>query len=78
MIANQSNIRLVGSKFKRNHADIGGAIYSTLGSRISVINSTYTENNVCFLQYQNKFPVCFGGAFFCENKIVKLRSSTVN
>ena len=68
MIANQSNISIFGSKFDKNQAGVGGAIYSTLGSQISITNSTFTENNVCLLQWQNKYSVCFGGVLFCENK----------
>ena len=68
MIANQSNVSIVGSKFGKNHAGVGGAIYSTLGSQISITNSTFTENNVCLMQYLNEYPVCFGGVLFCENK----------
>ena len=68
MIANQSNISIVGSKFNRNQAGVGGAIYSTLGSQVSITNSTVTENNVCLLQRQKKYSVCFGGVLFCENK----------
>ena len=68
MIANQSNVSIVGSKFDRNQAGVGGAIYSTLGSQVNITNSTFTENNVCLLQRQNKYFVCFGGVLFCENK----------
>ena len=66
LIVNQSNVSVVGSKFEKNHAEIGGAIFSTLTSRVSVINSTFTENNVCLLKNQNEY-LCFGGVFFCEN-----------
>ena len=68
LIANQSNVSIVGSRFDKNHAGVGGAIYSTLGSHVSVTNSTFTENNVCLLQYLNEYPVCFGGVLYCENK----------
>ena len=54
MIANQSNISIIGSKFNKNQAGVGGAIYSTLGSQVSITNSTVTENNVCLLQRQKK------------------------
>ena len=68
LIANQSNVYIVESEFEKNHAGVGGAIYSTLGSQIIVINSTFTENSVCLLLYQNEYPVCFGGVLFCENQ----------
>ena len=68
MIANQSNVAILGSRFEKNHAGVGGAIYSTVGSQIHIQNSTFTENNVCLLQYQNEYLVCFGGVLFCENK----------
>ena len=68
MIANQSNISIVGSKFDKNQAGVGGAIYSTLGSQVNITNSTVTENSVCLLQRQNKYSVCFGGVLFCENE----------
>ena len=68
MIANQSNTSIVGSKFNKNYAGIGGAIYSTLGSRISITNSTFIENNACLSQWQNKYSICFGGVLSCENK----------
>ena len=68
LIANQSSVSLVGSKFEKNHAGIGGAVFSTLGSQVSVINSTFTENRVCFVLYEHEYPICFGGVFYCEDK----------
>ena len=64
MITNQSNVSINGSKFEQNHAGMGGVVFSARGSQISVINSTFTENSVCYLWYQYKYSVCFGGAFF--------------
>ena len=70
LIANQSNVSLVGSKFVGNQAEIGRAIFSTLGSRVVVENCTFDENYVCLFPYKDidHYALCFGGVLFCENE----------
>ena len=72
MIANHSNIAIICSTFKENSAEIGGAIFATLGSNITVFNSSFTKNsashevNGCGSTFSN----CqFGGALHSESGI---------
>lgn len=63
MIINQSNVTLTHSRLENNHANIGGAIFGTAHSTITVINSIFTENYVCLVQNE----ASFGGALYFEN-----------
>ena len=59
IIVTQSNVTITGSMFERNHADVGGAIFSNHGSNIKVINSTFVDNHVSLL----------GGVLYLENDL---------
>lgn len=63
MIVNQSNVTLTHSRLENNHANIGGAIFGTVRSTITVINSSFTENYACLVQNET----CFDGALYFEN-----------
>ena len=65
IIANHSNMTIQLCYFEGNVAHIGGAIYSTVGSSISIFNCTFIKNFA--LQRFNFKLATFGGAIHCEN-----------
>ena len=65
IIANQSNVTLVTCYFEGNIAHIGGALYSTMGSIITVVNCIFVRN-FAFQRFDFYLPA-FGGAIHCEN-----------
>ena len=45
----QSNLVIIGSNFKGNSANLGGAMYATTECDIIILNSTFTNNQaVCY------------------------------
>ena len=65
LIANYSNLTLVACYFEGNVAHIGGAIYSTMGSNITIANCMFVRN-FAIQHFNLNFP-SFGGAVHCEN-----------
>ena len=61
VIANQSNITIMESRFEGNNAEIGGAIFATLGTIVKIKNSTFKKNTVTCL------TVCVGGILYFES-----------
>ena len=61
VIANQSNVTIVESSFEGNSAEIGGAIFATLGTIVKIKNSTFRRNAVTCL------TVCLGGILYFES-----------
>ena len=62
IIANQSNMTITETKFEGNTAEIGGAIFATLGSNVTIIKSTFNENKATCLTNTN----CVGGVLYSE------------
>ena len=62
IIANQSNITIIKSRFMRNQADIGGAIFSTQSSNITIINSSFVGNSA--VNYSK--GLYFGGVLYAD------------
>ena len=60
LIATKSSVKVVNSSFVKNHAALGGAIFSQSGSNITMINNTLSENCACL---EISGP-CFGGALY--------------
>ena len=52
-----------------NNAEIGGAIFATLGSNIVMINSIFIENTVTYRSSQYMF--CCGAVLYSENDVFK-------
>ena len=63
MIVNQSNLSITGCRFERNHAILGGAIFGTGNTSISITNSNFTDNYACV----DRDGICCGGAIYIEN-----------
>ena len=68
IIATQSNVTVINSKFVGNNAEIGGAIFATLDSSIVVINSTFVGNTVT---NRSKDMFCYGGVLYSESGFFK-------
>ena len=67
IIANQSNLTIMESMFEGNSAEVGGAMFATLGTNITIINSTFVANYLsCRPDLQ-----CFGGALHSENEFLQ-------
>ena len=62
MVVTQSDITIVGSTFKDNSAEVGGAIFFKL-SRIRIENSTFVEN---YVTNQRNDSSCRGGALYFQ------------
>ena len=62
VIVAQSNITIIGSWFKSNSAEVGGAIFCELESSVNIINSTFLWNHATSLK---SYP-CYGGALFSQ------------
>ena len=62
LIVEQSNITIIGSWFKRNAAEVGGALFCGLESSIEIINSIFIWNRADNL----KSSQCYGGALFSQ------------
>ena len=71
VIATHSNVTIVKSIFIGNSAEVGGAIFATLGSNIVLINSTFLENSAtnCFHSFS-----CYGGILYSENGFTETNS----
>ena len=63
IIANQSNITIIKSRFMRNKAEIGGAIFATRGSHITIINSSFVGNSAV----NCSTGLCYGGVLYAED-----------
>ena len=63
-MANRSTITIFDSRFKGNHADIGGVIYANSGT-IMIKDSKFIVNSGC----KNTSKFCFGGVTYNENDI---------
>ena len=74
LIVNSSNVTLVACVFQGNMAQVGGAIYSTMGSNISMLNCIFVKNFAA-QHFDYNLPA-FGGALHCENDIIMVE--TVN
>lgn len=61
VIANQSNFTIMESRFEGNNAEIGGAIFATLGTIVKIKNSTFKKNAVTCL------TTCIGGILYFES-----------
>ena len=64
IIATQSNVTVINSKFAENNAEIGGAIFATLGSNIVMINSIFVGNTAT---NRSKDMYCYGGVLYSES-----------
>ena len=69
LISNQSDIVIINSLFERNYAEVGGAIFSTMASNITIINSVLESNNVDKYGNCSHFKGC-GGVIFINNSIL--------
>ena len=75
IIANQSNVTLMVCYFEGNMAHIGGAIYSTMGSSITMANCLFIRN---FAIQRFDFNLsAFGGAIHCENSRSKSSKQSI-
>ena len=74
VISNQSDFIIVNSWFYGNHAEMGGAIFSTRGSNVMVINTVFVNNSVEILD-SSVLSHAYGGALFSENGNTMTRSS---
>ena len=73
IVVTNSNLEIDTSDFINNSAEIGGALYTELGSSITVANSTFIGNRVtgCFDDR------CNGGALFIDKGCsITIRNST--
>ena len=61
IIANQSNISIIRSEFEGNCAAVGGAIFATMGSNVTIINSTFVNNSV-----NSSTSITRGGVLYSE------------
>ena len=66
MISNESNVIIVNSLFEGNCAEVGGAIFLTMGSNVTIINSVLTNNSVDKF-HTSILSFAYGGALFCES-----------
>ena len=66
-----SSLLILGSTFRANQAQFGGAIYASRGSTITVKNSEFLQN-FCL---QNR-PNCYGGVMFTANSDVTIFNSS--
>ena len=70
----QSNITIIGSTFKHNSAEVGGALFCELESNITIITSVFEWNRADSIHNQ-----CYGGALFCQGGCsVIINNSTFN
>ena len=74
MISNQSDVIIVNGLFKENHAEMGGAIFSTMASNITIINSVL-ESNTADKFHTSQLSYTYGGALFSENGNAMTKSS---
>ena len=76
IIANRSDIIIVGSGFKGNSAEVGGAIFATVCSNITIINSNFVKNMVD--NYLSDAMVPFGGVLYSESGIIPSNVAEAN
>ena len=70
VIANHSSILIVRSSFEGNSAEIGGAIFTTSGSNITVFNSSFIKNSATYKVNGCNTRFCqFGGALHTESGV---------
>ena len=74
IIATQSTVTIIKSRFEGNSAEIGGAIFANDGSKITIINSTFKDNYaVCATDLAE---TCFqiGGVLHSESVFISTSS----
>ena len=69
IIANQSNMTITETKFEGNTAEIGGAIFATLGSNVTIIKSNFKAT--CLTN-----TTCVGGVLYSETDCTDTRGPT--
>ena len=74
VISNQSDVIIVNGLFKGNHAEMGGAIYLTMASNVTIINSVL-KSNTADKFHTSKLSYTYGGALFSENGNAMTKSS---
>ena len=68
IITNHSNTVIVSSVFEGNSAEVGGAIFATSGSNITILNSSFTRNRATHRVNSCNTTYCqIGGALYSEN-----------
>ena len=75
IISNQSNVIIRDSSFIGNSAEVGGVIFATMGSNITINNSTF-KNNYATSNTNMSDPRCFGGVLNAENAFNKISNKT--
>ena len=60
-----SSVVLRESIFKKNSAEVGGAIFCERNSNITVINSSFIRNHATSIS--NNMTNCYGGALYCQS-----------
>ena len=77
IIANHSTAIIVGSIFWNNSAEVGGAIFATSGSNITILNSSFNGNSAIHRVNSCTMTYCqIGGALYTENSTI-YRSTNV-
>ena len=66
IIANQSNLTITKSNFEGNSAEIGGAIFATVNSNITIISSTFKNNYATSITERSDL-LYSGGALYIES-----------
>ena len=66
VILNQSEGMFIGSIFKENQAEIGGAIFCEIDSNITIINCVF-EQNYASIHSHSDSNKCYGGALYCQD-----------
>ena len=74
VISNQSDIIIINGLFEGNCAEVGGAIFLTRGSNVTIMNSVLSNNSVDKF-YNSILSYAFGGALFIEDGNAMTKSS---
>ncbi len=74
IVSKRSNINISESVFMGNVAEVGGAVFAELHSKISVVHTVFERNHaVC---KRNSESNCAGGALYSKNSSILVCNST--
>ena len=73
LIVTSSTVSISGSHFESNTAEVGGAIFSELGSNINISNCTFVNNSATGCSDDS----CHGGALFIDSGCTVIAHSSI-